>query len=179
MLSETSDRIEVVENQEQQETEEVAEISTLLRTISISEELQHLYQEDNMEKQRIDSLKVDEFILAEDIADYIDENDVGDSNTKEEMCQRGDQKQKASKLRSELFLGQGVRSSIAHLEEEVFRVDVKVMKDDETATRKYNLPNELHEMDKISKMFRSLLESSNSMVENQIYNIMEIMRSIK
>ena len=39
MLSETGDRIEVVENQEQQETEEVAEISTLMRSISISEEL--------------------------------------------------------------------------------------------------------------------------------------------
>ena len=32
-----------------------------------------------MEKQRIDSLNIDEFTLAEDIADYIDENDVGDS----------------------------------------------------------------------------------------------------
>ena len=39
MLSETGDRIEVVGNQEQQETEEVAEISTLMRSISISEEL--------------------------------------------------------------------------------------------------------------------------------------------
>ena len=39
MLSETGDRIEVVENQEQQETEEVAEISALMRSISISEEL--------------------------------------------------------------------------------------------------------------------------------------------
>ena len=34
-----------------------------------------------MEKQRVDSLKVVEFILAEDIADHIDENDVGDSST--------------------------------------------------------------------------------------------------
>ena len=61
VLNETGDRIEVVENQEQQETEEVAEVSTLLRSISISEELQNLHQEDNMEKHRIDSLKVDEF----------------------------------------------------------------------------------------------------------------------
>ena len=34
-----------------------------------------------MEKPRIDSLKVGEFNLAEDIADHIDENDVGDSST--------------------------------------------------------------------------------------------------
>ena len=38
-----------------------------------------------MEKQRIDSLKVDEFTLAEDIADYIDENDVGNSSTVDEI----------------------------------------------------------------------------------------------
>ena len=38
-----------------------------------------------MEKQRYDSLKVDESTLAEDIADYIDENDVGDSSTVEEF----------------------------------------------------------------------------------------------
>ena len=85
VVSKTGDRTEVVENQEQQEIEEVREISTLLRSISISEELQHLHQEDNMEKQRIDPLKVDEFTLAEDIADYIDEIDVGNSSTMEEI----------------------------------------------------------------------------------------------
>ena len=85
VVSKTGDRTEVVENQEQQEIEEVREISTLLRSISISEELQHLHQEDNMEKQRIDPLKVDEFTLAEDIADYIDEIDVGNSSTIEEI----------------------------------------------------------------------------------------------
>ena len=52
---------------------EDSEMSTLLRSISISEE------EDNMDKQRIASLKVDDFGLAEDIADCIDENHVSDS----------------------------------------------------------------------------------------------------
>ena len=79
MLSETGDRTEVLENQEQQEKEEVAVISTLLRNISINEELEDLNQEENMEKQRINSLKVDEFTLAKNVADYIDENNVGDS----------------------------------------------------------------------------------------------------
>ena len=32
----------------------------------------------------MDSLKVDEFIFAEDVADHIDKNDVGDSSTMEE-----------------------------------------------------------------------------------------------
>ena len=65
-----------------------------------------------------------------------------------------------------------MKSSIAHLEE-VFRADVKVMKDDEIATRKVDLPKELQKMDKISNMLHSLLESSNSISENQIDNIME------
>ena len=83
-----------------------------------------------------------------------------------------DIKQKASKLRSELFLGQEVKSSIAHLEG-IFRADVKVMKGDEIETRKADLSKELQKMDKISKMLHSLLESSNSVVENQTDNIME------
>ena len=45
----------------------------------------YIYQEGNIEKQRIDSLKLNEFTLAEDIADFIDENDVGDSSTMEEV----------------------------------------------------------------------------------------------
>ena len=94
VLSKTGDRIEVAENQEQQETEQVAEISALLRSISISEELQHLHQEYNMGKERIGSLKVDGFTLAEDFAYYIDENDVGNSSTMEEIdskISRGEQ----------------------------------------------------------------------------------------
>ena len=67
------DKVEVVGNQEQQQTDEDSEMSTLLRSISISEE------EDHMDKQRIASLKVDDFGLAEDIADCIDENHVSDS----------------------------------------------------------------------------------------------------
>ena len=65
-----------MEHQEQKETEEVAEISMLLRSLSVSKELQDIHQEHNMEKQRIDSQKLDEFTLAEGIADYIGEIDV-------------------------------------------------------------------------------------------------------
>ena len=82
VLSESREKIEVVENQEQQRAEKIPEISTLLRNISISEELEHLHQEDNMEIQIINSLKVDEFTLVKDITDYID---VGDSSTVEEV----------------------------------------------------------------------------------------------
>lgn len=85
-----------------------------------------------------------------------------------ETRSKADIKQK-SKLRSELFLGQKVKSSTAHLEDE------KVMKDDhdEIATRKADLPTELQKMDKISKVLHSLLESSNSVTGSQIDNIIE------
>ena len=53
-----------------------------------------------------------------------------------------------------------MKSSIAHLEE-VFRVDVKNIKDNEVGTRKADLPKELKKIDKISKIFYSSLESSN------------------
>ena len=85
-----------------------------------------------------------------------------------ETRSKADIKQK-SKLRSELFLGQKVKSSTAHLEDE------KVMKDDhdEIATRKADLPKELQKMDNISKVLHSLLESSNSVTGSQIDNIIE------
>ena len=94
---------------------------------------------------------------------------------KEDMSERkskADIKHKGTKLRSELFLGEEVKSSIAHLEE-VFRKDVKVMKDDKILTREADLPKELQKMDKKSNMLHRLLESSNSVVENQIDNIMK------
>ena len=53
--------------------------------ISINEELQHLHQEYNMEKQRIFSLIAGEYTLAEDIADSTDGNDVGNPDTMEEI----------------------------------------------------------------------------------------------
>ena len=80
-----------------------------------------------------------------------------------EKRSKADIKQKPSKLRSEPFLGQEVKSSIAHLEE-VIRANVKVMKDDEIATRKAG-PSK--------KDVSHLLESPNSVVEYQIDNIME------
>ena len=80
-----------------------------------------------------------------------------------EKRSEADIKQKPSKLRSKPFLGQEVKSSIAHLEE-VFRPDVKVMKDDEIVTRKAG-PSK--------KDVAHLLESLDSVVEYQIDNIME------
>ena len=88
---------------------------------------------------------------------------------KKDMSERRSEayiKQKASKLRSELFLGQEVKSSIAHLQE-VFRVDVKVLKDNEIATRKIDLPKELKKMDEVLNMLHSLLKSSNQWLKTK------------
>ena len=52
-----------------------------------------------------------------------------------ELISKADINQKASKFKSELFLGQKMNSCIAHLEE-VFRVDMRNMKDDELAAKK-------------------------------------------
>ena len=59
-----------------------------------------------------------------------------------------------------------MKSSIAHLQE-VFRVDVKVLKDNEIATRKIDLPKELKKMDQVLNMLHSLLKSSNQWLKTK------------
>ena len=83
-FSKTGEKVQVEE--QNQEVEELAEISSLLRSISISEDLQNIDQEDNMEKQKIDLLKTDEStVVAEDVNDFIDENEIDQSSTLEEI----------------------------------------------------------------------------------------------
>ena len=80
-LSETRERVEKeVEADTQKEEvpeqgEDVAELSNLLRSISISENLHVMSSEADM-KEKIDALTIDESTIAEDIEDYIDENEV-------------------------------------------------------------------------------------------------------
>ena len=235
-LNETGEKVPVeVENQE---AEEVAEISSLLRSISISEDLQNIHQEDNMEKQKIDSLKIDESTLAEDVDDFIDENEIDQSSTleeidvkinrmeqlrtsyrrlhnelktllqesygdqygssyecklqmiksfiknanavkkdKSEMKSKADVKQKSSKLRSDIFLAQEVKTSMTHLKE-VFGVDLDEMNDDEITSRKNDLPKEINKVENLSKKVHNLLECSNPVIENQIDEIVEMYKNI-
>ena len=72
---------EVVEEQ----GEKVAELSNLLRSISISEDLQLMSREAEMEKEKIDALAIDESTIADDIADYIDENEFEDATSISEI----------------------------------------------------------------------------------------------
>ena len=216
------------------EAEEVAEISSLLRSISICEDLDNIHQEEDMEKQKIDSLKVDESTISGDAADFIDDNEVDESCTveetdvkiskveqlrtsyrrihndlkillqerygteygsayedkiqmmksyiknanavKKEMSEKrskADIKQKASKLRSNIFMVQEVKTSMTYLEE-VFGVDIdNNMNDDEITSRKSDLPKEMKKVENLSKMLHNLLECSNSVVENQIDEMVE------
>ena len=91
-LSETGEKIqkeveveeaqpEVVEEQGQK----VAELSNLLRSISISEDLQLMSREAEMEKEMIDALVIDKSTIADDIADYIAENEVEDATSISEI----------------------------------------------------------------------------------------------
>ena len=224
-LSETGERV-LVEDQNEEEAEEVAEISSLLRSISICEDLENIHQEENMEKQKIDSLKVDESTISGDAADFIDENEVDESCTVEEIdvkiskveqlrtsyrcihnelkillqerygteygsayenkiqmmkCyiknvnavkkemsekrSKADIKQKASKLRSDIFMVQEVKTSMTYLEE-VFGVDIDDnMNDDEITSRKSDLPKEMKKVENLSKMLHNLFKCSNSVVE--------------
>ena len=77
MFSETGEKEEKVDGQlEGTETVEVGEISNLLRSISISgdisEGLDQIGEGDNMDKQRIDAIRVELSTIADDIEDFID-----------------------------------------------------------------------------------------------------------
>ena len=91
-LSETGGKIqkevEVEELQQEvveEQGEKVAELSNLLRSISISEDLQLMSIEAEVEKEKIDAFPIDESTIADDIADYIDENEVEDATSISEI----------------------------------------------------------------------------------------------
>ena len=66
----------------------------MFRTISISEDLQSLSAEESMDKQKADTLVIDEAPIGEGIDDYIDENDM------ENMLSIAEVDRKINKLRS-------------------------------------------------------------------------------
>ena len=87
-LSETGEKIQKeveVEEVQQEVVEEqgkkVAELTNLLRSISISEDLELMSRKAEMEKEKIDVLVIDESTIAGEIANYIDENEVEDATT--------------------------------------------------------------------------------------------------
>ena len=86
MFNETGEKEDKVDGQpEEVETVEVGEISNLLRSISISgdiiKELDQTGEEDNMDKQIIDAVRVELSTIADVIEDFIDENEIDENST--------------------------------------------------------------------------------------------------
>ena len=80
-LNETGEKME----KEEVEGDQIEEVSNLFRTISISKDLQSLNVKESMDKQKAHALVIDEATIGEDIDDYIDENDLEDMLSIEEV----------------------------------------------------------------------------------------------
>ena len=81
MFSEIGENEKKVDGQpEEKETVEVGEISNLLRSVTISwdisKELNQVGEGDNMDKQRIDAIKIEQSTIADDPEDLIDKNEI-------------------------------------------------------------------------------------------------------
>ena len=85
-LNETGEKME----KEEAEVEggQIEEVFNLLRTISISENLQSLNIEESIDKQKADVLVIDEATIWEDIDGYIDENNVENILSIEEVDEK-------------------------------------------------------------------------------------------
>ena len=89
-----------------------------------------------------------------------------------------DVKVNMSKARSEMFLVQEVKTSISYLQE-IFKVDISNINDDEIKSRKDDMPKHLQQLDNLSKKMQNLLECSNSVIEDQIKDIVGSYNHIK
>ena len=72
-----------------------------------------------------------------------------------------------SKARSKMFLVQEVKTSISYLQE-IFRVDVNNLNDDEIKSRKDDMSKNLQQLDSLSKKIQNFLECANSVIEGHI-----------
>ena len=80
-LNETGEKVE----KEEVEGDQIKEVWNLFRTISISEDLQSLNVKENMDKQQTDALVIDKATIGKDIDDYIDESNLENMLSKEEV----------------------------------------------------------------------------------------------
>ena len=81
-----------------------------------------------------------------------------------------DVKVNISKARSEMFLVQEMKTSISYLQE-MFKVNVSNSNDDEIKSRKDDMSEHLQLLDNLSKKMQNLLECANSVIEDQIEDI--------
>ena len=77
-----------------------------------------------------------------------------------------------------MFLVQEVKTSISYLAE-IFKVDVSNINDDEIKSRKDDMPKHLQQLDNLSQKMQNLLECANSVIEDQIKDIVGSYNHIK
>ena len=65
-----------------------------------------------------------------------------------------------------------MKTSISYLEE-IFKVDISNINDDEIKSRKVGMPKQLQQLDNLSHKMQNLLECTNSVIEDQIEDIVE------
>ena len=90
VFSETGEKEEKVDGQpEEVGNVEIGEISKLLRSIrisgDISEGLDQIGEGDNMDKQRIDAIRVELSTIPDYIEDFMDENEIDENSTTSEV----------------------------------------------------------------------------------------------
>ena len=83
-LNETGEKVEI----EEVESNQIEEVSNLFRTISISKHLQSINAEGSMDKQKADAIVIDEATIGEDIDDCINENNVDNMLSTEELLKK-------------------------------------------------------------------------------------------
>ena len=69
-----------------------------------------------------------------------------------------------------MLLVQEVKTSISYLEE-IFKVDISNINDDEIKSRKDDMPKHIQQLDNLSQKMKNLLECANSVIEDQIEDI--------
>ena len=89
-----------------------------------------------------------------------------------------DIKVNVSKARTKIFLVQEVKTSISYLEE-ILKVDISNINDDEIKSRNDDMPKHLRQWDNLSQKIQNLLECANSVTEDQIEDIVGSYNHIK
>ena len=89
-----------------------------------------------------------------------------------------DVKVNISKARSEMFLILEVKTSISYFQE-IFKVDIGNINDDEIKSRKDDMSKHLQQLDNLSKKMQNLLECTISVIEDQFKDIVGTYSHIK
>ena len=77
-----------------------------------------------------------------------------------------------------MFLVQEVKTNISYLEE-IFKVDISNINDDEIKNRNDDMPKHLQQLDNLWQKMQNLLECAKSVIEDQMEDIVGSYNHIK